>query len=79
MSEKNRHVVPNPKGGWDVKKPGSDRASAHRNTQREATDRARAITKNTGGETVIHGKDGRIRDKDTSPRGNDPIPPKDKR
>ena len=24
-----RHVVPNPGGGWDVKKPGADRASAH--------------------------------------------------
>ncbi|ROS39389.1 DUF2188 domain-containing protein [Amycolatopsis thermoflava] len=79
MSEKDRHVVPNPDGGWDVKKPGASRSSGHYDTQREATSRAREITGNTGGDTVIHGKDGRVRDKDTSPRGHDPNPPKDRR
>lgn len=78
MSDKDRHVVPNPEGGWDVKQPGADRASAHKDTQKEAIDRAREITSNTGGETVIHGRDGQIRDKDTSLKGNDPIPPHDK-
>ncbi|WP_306988580.1 DUF2188 domain-containing protein [Amycolatopsis thermophila] len=72
MSEKDRHVVPNPDGGWDVKKPGANRSSGRYDTQREATGRAREITNNTGGETVVHGRDGRIRDKDTSPRGHDP-------
>lgn len=62
----NRHVVPNPKGGWDVKKPGSSRASAHAATQEAATHRAREIVRNGGGgEVRIHGKDGRIRDADT--------------
>ncbi|KAA9160872.1 DUF2188 domain-containing protein [Amycolatopsis acidicola] len=79
MTEKDRHVVPNPDGGWDVKKPDADRSSGHYETQRDATKRAREITSNTGGETVIHRKDGRIRDKDTSPQGHDPNPPKDKR
>lgn len=79
VSEKDRHVVPNPKGGWDVKKTDADRASAHTNTQQEAISRAREIVANTGGETVVHGRRGRIRDKDTSPKGLDPNPPKDKR
>lgn len=76
----NRHVVPNPKGGWDVKKPGSSRASAHAATQEAATHRAREIVRNGGGgEVRIHGKDGRIRDADTIAPGNDPHPPRDKR
>jgi uncharacterized protein YdaT len=79
VSDADRHVVPNPDGGWDVRKPGASRASAHTDTQREAISRARQITANTGGETIIHRGDGQIRDKDTSRRGNDPFPPRDKR
>ncbi|MEU0535505.1 DUF2188 domain-containing protein [Amycolatopsis tolypomycina] len=79
MTDKDRHVVPNPNGGWEVKKPGAGRASAHTDTQAQASARAREITANTGGETVVHGRDGRIRQKDTSPKGHDPNPPRDKR
>jgi len=68
-----RHVVPNPDGGWDVKKPDALRASAHANTQAEAQDRAREIIRNQGGgEMLIHGKHGAIRAKDTIKPGNDP-------
>jgi hypothetical protein len=75
-----RHVVPNPKGGWDVKKPGSTRAGAHEQTKSAAVNRARDIVRNAGGgEVRIHGKDGRIRDSDTIARGKDPNPPRDKR
>jgi hypothetical protein len=77
MSDKDRHVVPNPGGGWDVQKPGADRASGHFDTQAEATARAREIVANTGGDTIVHGKDGKIRARDTSPKGNDPNPPRD--
>ncbi|MEU0885526.1 DUF2188 domain-containing protein [Lentzea sp. NPDC005914] len=73
MSDEDRHVVPSENGGWDVRAPGAQRASAHTATQREAIARARQIMANTGGETVIHGRDGQIRAKDTSPSGNDPI------
>lgn len=80
MSENNRHVVPDPDGGWNVVKPGSDRASAHQDTQREAVDRARTIVSNLGGREVrIHGRDGQIRDSDTVGGGNDPNPPRDTR
>jgi len=75
-----RHVVPNPKGGWDVKKPGSSQSIKHTDTQQQAVDRAREIVSNQGGgEVRIHGKDGRIRDSDTIAPGNDPHPPRDKR
>lgn len=78
-TEKDRHVVPNPDGGWDVKAPNAKKASAHRDTQAEAERRSKEITDRTGGDTVIHDKKGRIRDKDTGKAGHDPSPPKDRR
>ena len=79
MSNKNaRHVVPNKDGGWDVIAPGGERASAHTETQAQAVDRARQIVGNAGGgEVRIHGRDGKLRDSDTVPPGNDPNPPLD--
>lgn len=80
MANERRHVVPNPKGGWDVKKPGNSRSSNHAKTQQEAVDRAREIVKNQGGgEVRIHGRDGKIRDSDTIAPGNDPNPPRDQK
>jgi hypothetical protein len=80
VARNERHVVPNPDGGWDVRAPGADRSSAHLPTQAEAIDRAREIIGNSGGgEVVIHGVDGQIRDSDTVPPGNDPNPPRDRR
>lgn len=78
MARNSRHVVPNPKGGWDVKKPGTRRASVHSDLQAEAEHRAKEILGNSGGgEVVIHGRDGKICDADTVSPGNDPFPPKD--
>ncbi|MCZ7664810.1 MAG: DUF2188 domain-containing protein [Thermoleophilia bacterium] len=75
-----RHVVPNPKGGWDVKGPNAERASSHHDTQSEAEARAKQIVgRGGGGEVVIHNRQGVIRDTDTVPPGNDPCPPKDSR
>jgi len=78
--DNNRHVVPNPNGGWDVVAPNADRASAHLDTQGAAIDRARDIVTNLGGgEVRIHGRDNKIRDTDTVGGGNDPLPPRDKK
>lgn len=78
MSKSDRHVVPNPDGGWDVKKPGGSRSSGHAGTQAEAISRAKEIVRNQGGgEVRIHGRDGKIRDSDTVKPGNDPFPPRD--
>jgi hypothetical protein len=72
-----RNVVPAKDGGWNVHKPGASRASAHCDTQKEAIDRGRQILHNSGGgELTVHGRDGRIREKDTIVPGNDPYPPK---
>jgi len=79
MSNNNRHVVPNPGGGWDVVKADAERASSHHDTQQQAIDRGREIVRNLGGgELRIHGRDGQIRDSDTIANGNDPNPPRDR-
>ncbi len=68
------HVVPNPDGGWDVKRGGASRASSHHDTKQDAIARGRQISRNQGTEFRIHNKDGRIADSDS--HGNDPHPPK---
>lgn len=72
----NQHVVPNPNGGWDVKGEGNSKATRHTDTQREAISIAKDIARNQKSEAVIHGRDGKVRDKDSY--GNDPIPPRDR-
>jgi len=71
--QKSHHLVPNPDGGWDVKKAGSERASKHTDTKQEAVEKGRQISQNQGTELYIHGKDGKIQQKDS--HGNDPFPP----
>ena len=70
VSTSERHVI---KDGdkWVVTKPGAKRASSVHGTQREAARHAAEILRNTGGgERVTHGRDGRIRSKDTIAPGN---------
>jgi uncharacterized protein YdaT len=75
-----RHVVQTGDGDWAVKREGAKRASGVFDTQKQAQDRAREIVrKSGGGEVIIHGTDGKIRDSDTIPPGNDPVPPRDRR
>jgi hypothetical protein len=77
MPRKEHHLVPNPDGGWDVKRNGAERASAHAETKAEAEKAGREISRNQGTEFVIHGKDGRIQASDS--HGKDPNSPKDKK
>ncbi len=80
MAGKERHVVPNPGGGWDVKAPGAKRVSSHHDTQIAAEQRGRQILRNLGGgELITHDREGRVRDSDTVPHGNDPLPSRDKK
>lgn len=69
----NQHVVPH-QGGWAVKGAGNDKATRVLPTQREAIDEARDIARNQKSELLIHGRDGRIRERDSY--GSDPYPPK---
>jgi Uncharacterized protein conserved in bacteria (DUF2188) len=80
MPRNERHIVPNPTGGWDIRKPGADHSSGHFDRQSDAIDRAKEILgRDGGGEAVIHGTDNLIRNRDTVAPGNDPFPPRDKR
>ena len=71
---KQRHVVPAPKGGWDIEKAHARRISAHEETKSEAIERAREICKKEKAELFIHNKDGQISQRNSY--GNDPFPPK---
>lgn len=71
---KSHHVVPNPNGGWDVKRGGAQRASSHHETKQDAISRGREISRNQASELRIHNKDGRIAQSDS--HGNDLFPPK---
>jgi hypothetical protein len=70
---KNQHVVP-AGDQWGVRGEGNERLTSLHNTQREAIDAARQISRNQGSELLIHGADGRIRERDS--HGHDPNPPK---
>ena len=74
---KQRRVTPRPDGRWQEKVDGNSRASSVHDTQARAIAAARTRARSNGEELSIHGRDGRIRAKDSY--GNDPYPPKDKR
>lgn len=71
---KNQHVTPHPKGGWQVKGEHNKKATVIVSTQKEAIAIATQIAKNNQSEVVIHRANGQIRDKNSY--GNDPCPPK---
>ena len=68
------HVVPNPNGGWDVRRGGASRASSHHETKRAAIDSGRSVSRRQDTEFRVHNKDGRIAGSDS--HGGDPYPPK---
>lgn len=73
MSRKGQHVVPSA-SGWSVMRAGASRASSNHATQQEAIAAATQIARNQQTELYIHGRDGRIRERNSY--GNDPHPPK---
>lgn len=68
----NVHVVPSD-GGWDVKLEGHSTAR-HFDTQGEAMSAGREIARGNHSEHIVHGRDGRIRQRDSY--GRDPFPPR---
>lgn len=64
------HIVPDPAGGWNVRRGGADRTSGHFETKTEAVNRGREISRNAGTELKIHNLDGRIAQSDS--HGRDP-------
>ena len=53
---------------------GNSRLTSTFDTQAEAIERAREISRNQQSELFIHGRNGRIRERDSY--GNDPFPPR---
>ena len=72
----NQHVVRR-EDGWAVRGEGESRDTSHHPTQGDAIGAARDIAVNQRSEVVIHGRDGKIRDRDSY--GNDPFPPRDRK
>ena len=70
---KNVHIVPHD-GDWAVRIEGNERVSSTHSTQHEAEAVGRERARRDGVELLIHGEDGRIRDRDSY--GNDPFPPR---
>lgn len=63
---------------WKAKREKAERAAGVYDTQREAEKAAKELSANSGGgEVMTHGRDGKIRSKDTVEPGNDPFPPRD--
>lgn len=61
MARKSHHVVPDPtRGGWNVKKGGSVRASRHFDTKQDAVSWGRTVSEKQGTEFVVHRKDGTV-------------------
>lgn len=71
---KNQHVTVHPHGGWQVKGARNQRATVRTETQAEARAIARKIAIKNRSDLIVHGIDGRIREKNSY--GNDPYPPK---
>lgn len=69
---RNQHITPHP-NGWAVKPAGGQRASSVHRTQAEAIARGREIAHNQESELLIHGRNGRIRARDS--HGRDEFPP----
>jgi len=70
---KGKHVVPS-KDGWKVKNQGAKRASKIFVTQAEALEYAKKLAKNQKTELFVHGKDGRIRERNSYKK--DSFPPR---
>ena len=73
MAGRGQHVVPRD-GKWAVRKAGAARVTRRYDTQREAIDAASEIARKQRTEVYIHGRDGRLRERNSY--RNDPFPPK---
>lgn len=73
-AKKGVHITPRDDGQWNVVRDGAQRASSVHSTQAEATSAGRDTARREQTELYIHGRDGRIRDRDSY--GTDPHPPK---
>jgi len=70
---RNIHTVRH-QDGWAIRRESSEWVLSVFSTQQEAIRRGREIAQREGIEHLIHGRDGRIRERNTY--GSDPFPPR---
>jgi hypothetical protein len=61
---RNQHVVPHERG-WAVIADGAEAPAAVFKTQHEAWERAKALARKDRAEALLHGRNGRIRERNT--------------
>jgi hypothetical protein len=69
------HVVPHG-GKWATRREGASRVSGTFPTQAQAATAGRDAARRDHTEVLVHGRDGRIRERESY--GNDPFPPRDR-
>jgi Uncharacterized protein conserved in bacteria (DUF2188) len=69
------HVIRGNSGGWQVRIEGSARAHSIHKTQAEAAKAGGALARRNKSELLVHGRDGKIRERGTF--GGDPRQTKD--
>ena len=69
---KNQHIVKT-NNGWGVRGEKNSRITKNFETQKSAIEKGREIAINQKSEVIIHGRDGKIRERNSY--GNDPYPP----
>jgi hypothetical protein len=74
MPNKNNYWTTQHGGQWVVKREGSERATSVHPSQEEAWGEARRLARGAGGEALLHGRDGKIRARNSYE--TDPFPPK---
>ena len=67
---KNQHVV-SVGDRWAVKAEGAEKPFAVFKTQNEAGEKAKSIARKERSEALLHGRDGRVRERNTY--GHDPV------
>ncbi|MBM4268120.1 MAG: DUF2188 domain-containing protein [Deltaproteobacteria bacterium] len=75
MAKRPVHVVPH-EGEWATRREGASRVSDTFSTQEKAAEAGREAARRDQTEVLIHGRDGRIRERESY--GNDPCPPRDR-
>lgn len=77
MSKRNRYHITKTDDGWKGAKENSQRASVTGRTKEEVQQKTIDMAKGQGNSSVvIHGRDGKIQEERTYPKGSDPYPPK---
>lgn len=73
MNKRNQHVVKT-ENGWGLRGENSKKLTKKFSTQAQAIDKGKQVAKNQKVELLIHGRDNKIRARDSY--GLDPYPPK---